>query len=198
MKKPALNFLAFTLLEMIVSLSIIMIISVLFITNYRSANRRTDLIMTAQTLVADIHFAQNNTLGLVKYGPVVPPGGWGVSFDKAQNSYTVFADLNAPETPGYLKYDLMPEDEGDKAYGAREINLSSEIEINELKLIRGATSTLTDLANVSFLPPDPKTNLYNVTTDSTSTVLEIKLKDKNANSFKTIRVNFLGLVEVVD
>ncbi|NCN22400.1 hypothetical protein GW934_02795, partial [Candidatus Falkowbacteria bacterium] len=39
---------AFTLIEMVVSLGVIMIISVIFIANYRNANKRTDLIMTAQ------------------------------------------------------------------------------------------------------------------------------------------------------
>lgn len=187
---------AFTLLEMIVSMGMITLIMVIFIVNYRSANKRTDLTMTAQTIAADIHAAQNSSLGLFKYGALgVPAGGWGVSFNKTNNSYTVFADLNIPGSLGYMAYD--PSLEGDKTSGAREIFLGSGIAIDAIRMYSGAgTVSSTTIANITFLPPDPRTNIYNAITTATSTAMELDLKSLFDSRVKTVRVNFLGLVEV--
>ncbi len=188
---------AFTLVEMITSLSLIMIISLIFIINFRQANRRTDLTMTAQSLVADLHSAQNKALGLVKYGIYgVPAGGWGLSFDKTTSSYILFADLNSPESTGYMEYNS--ENEGTIEYGARKINLSSELEISEIISYNGTASSSLNYANVSFLPPDPRTNIFNPLTSATSSVLDIRIKEKFSDSFKTVRINFLGLMEIID
>jgi prepilin-type N-terminal cleavage/methylation domain-containing protein len=179
-----------SLIEMVVSIAMVAIIAALFIANYRSANKRTDLVMAAQALVADLHLAQNNTLGLVTYNGTVPAGGWGVHFDTAQNSYTMFADLNAPGTSGYLDYDSG---EGEVNYGARVTTLPPNIEISELQTPGPELNTQ---VNVSFLPPDPQTNIYNGA--ATSSSLLIQLKELRNDSIKTVRVNFLGLAEVID
>lgn len=181
----------FSLIELIVSLSIIMMITVLFIANYKTSNKRTDLVMTSQKIVADIHAAQNNALGLVKYNDGVPAGGWGISFDMSTTTYTMFADLNAPGMLGYMDYD--PSSEGDISYGARRTDISSNVAISSIKI----GNTQVTKANVTFLPPDPITNIYS--DGATSTVLEIQVKDlNNPLNIKTVRVNFLGLAEVIN
>lgn len=192
-KTPIMNKKAFTLLEMIVSISMISMVSGLFIANYRSANKRTDLIMTAQNLVADIHLAQNNTLGLIKYNDEVPAGGWGISFDISRNYYTLFADGDVPGSSGYMAFDSATE--ANQNYGGRVTHLPENIIISGLTTTGGLAN---DAVNVTFLPPDPVTNIYRVAAGSTSTSLEIQLQEKRNNSVKTIRVNFLGLVEVLD
>ncbi|MDA3803024.1 MAG: type II secretion system protein [Patescibacteria group bacterium] len=190
------NKTAFTLIEMLVSISLIMIMTVIFIVNYRSANKRTDLIMTAQTMVADIHMAQNNALGLVKYGAVgVPAGGWGISIDTS-GDYVIFADLNAPETIDYKEYNSTSEGERDN--GARYNSISNDLEIESLTFSDGIATTTASTANVTFLPPDPKTNIYNPQNEYDYTSLEIKIKEKESGKTKTVKVNFLGLVEVID
>jgi hypothetical protein len=183
---------------MVVSISIITLVSALFIANYRSASKRTDLIMTAQNLVADVHLAQNNTLGLVKYNGSVPAGGWGINFNKANNTYTIFADLDAPATPtvpspGYMQYD--PSSEGDTSYGARVTTLPAGLEILDLKLANGTSQAQ---VNVTFLPPDPQTSIYQPITAATSTSLEVDLRETRNNSTKKVFINFLGLVEAQD
>jgi hypothetical protein len=194
---------AFTLLEMTTSIFLIVMITATFIANYRSNNKRTDLIMTAQKLVADIHAAQNNTLGLVKYGAEVPAGGWGIHFNlDSPTRYIMFADLDRPASnepgqvwpadPGFMTYDSTTE--GDVNKGARIVDLPRGIEIISLE-VEGA-SLNTNLAFVTFLPPDPKTNIYNGI--STSTALRVTLKQGSDQKTKTVRVNFLGLVEVID
>ncbi|HBA36680.1 TPA: hypothetical protein DCZ15_02275 [Candidatus Falkowbacteria bacterium] len=181
----------FTLLEMVVSMSMIMLITVLFIVDYRSANKRTDLIMTAQNLVADLHLAQNNTLGLVKYNETVPASGWGIHLDINENAYTLFADLNATGTVGYMDYDET--EEGVINYGARTTRLPDGIEIYALET---DGSQLNNSVNVIFFPPDPQTNIYDGA--ATSSTLDITLKEERTEFVKTVRVNFLGLVEVTD
>ncbi len=193
-KEKPLKFQAgFSLIELVVSLSIIAMITVLFMSNYRNGNKRTDLVMTAQKIVADIHLAQNNALGLVKYNNMVPAGGWGVAFDKSKNNYTIFADLDSPGTGGYMVY--ASSTEGSINYGARLTTISSGVYVSSLKI--GSSGTSVNSANVSFLPPDPKTNIYS--NGATSTVLEIQITELgDINNHKTIRVNFLGLAEVID
>ena len=183
------NQAGFSLAEMIVSIFIIVTIASLFIANYRSVNKRTDLIMSAQKLTADIHYAQNNTLGLVTYNGAVPAGGWGIHLEAGTSTYVIFADLDAPGTGGYLEYD---NGEGEINYGARLTDLGPDVEILSLTTATAGT----DSANITFLPPDPQTNIYDGS--ATSTVLTVVLREKQNNSIKTVRVNFLGLAEVLD
>ena len=187
---------AFTLIEMIVSLGIIMVISVIFIANYNSSNKRTDLIMTAQSLVADIHAAQNNALGLVRYGDEVPASGWGVNFNKLNNTYTIFADTSEQNSSGYLLYDSS---KGDTSFGARQVVISGGLEIEEIKIF-STNSAVRDAnnLNITFLPPDPKTSIFSEDDRILGHMATIKLKEIGTNSSKTIRVNFLGLVEIID
>jgi Tfp pilus assembly protein FimT len=184
---------AFTLLEMMVSISIIIVLTIVFMTNYHFVNNRTDLTMVAQKLVADLHAAQNNALGLSKYNGLVPPGGWGIILNKSQNFYTLFADEDAPGNSGYLQY--SPASEGVISYGARTTPLPAGIVISNLQTDQASS---TAAVNVTFLPPDPQTNIYNVTSGATSTTLLITLKELQNNSIKTVRVDFLGLAEVIN
>ncbi len=187
-----------TLIELVVSLFIISFVTAIFVTNYRTSNKRTDLVMTSQVIVSDIHRAQNNSLGLVKYGGEIPAGGWGINFDLTnKNRYVVFADLQAPlangqSTSGYRMYD--PYTEGDVTKGARIIDLPPEIELVSLKM-DGYNYPIYS-ANVTFLPPDPQINIY--AQGATSTMLEIGVKELQSNTVKLIQVNFLGLAEVLD
>ena len=183
-----------TLVELLVSLAIIAFVTAIFVTNYQTANKRTDLIMAAQVLVADIHRAQNNSLGLIKYGDIIPAGGWGISFDRNRNKsqYIIFADL---DEPGTERYRYLDEGEYDIDNGGRIVELPPLIEISAIRF-GGSTTTQRDFANITFLPPDPRTNIFSG--GATSTVLEIDLHELKSNSIKTVRVNFLGLAEVIN
>ncbi len=183
-----------TFVEMIVSVSIISFITAIFVTNYNATNKRTDIAMSSQALVSDIHQAQNNSLGLLKYGTEVPAGGWGVYFDLTnKNQYILFADLDAPGESGYRDYNI---DEGDPNQGARIVPLSAQTEISGLRVYSGANTDPVESASVTFLPPDPRTNIYS--SGATSTALEIDIKELRSNTIKTIKVNFLGLAEVIN
>lgn len=179
---------AFSLIELIVSLSVITLLTGLFLANYHSANRRTDLTMTAQTLVTDIRYAQANALGLIKYDGEVPAGGWGVYFANGSSDnnarYVIFADED--DSSSYQ------EGEGSEALGGRLVDLPPNIVIDAI-LVGGSQD---NRASVTFLPPDPLTRIQG--NGATSTFLEIRLREKLNDTTKTVRINFLGLVEVID
>jgi len=177
----------FTLIELIVSVSIIAMVTGIFLANYSSANRRSDLIMTSQKLVSDIRMAQNYALGLTRYGlsgsTNVPLGGWGIHFDLQSygtNKYVIFADDN-----GNGVYDSG---EDNISNGAQVTSLPTNISINSL--------SSGNKADITFLPPDPITTITG--SSATSSQVDIILKDSKSNTIKTVRVNFLGLAEVID
>jgi len=191
----------FTLVEMLTSISLIVIITAVFIANYRESNTRSDLTMSAQKLVADIHLAQNNALGLVEYGGQVPPGGWGVHLDLANSDrYVVFADNDnpavnepgqiSPADPGFSYYEA---DEGLESYGAKVVKLS-----NNIRLARFTEnySSYASALNVTFLPPDPKVYINNSSVDYSAGI--IILRDSLTGEEKEIYVNRLGLAEVLE
>lgn len=197
------NKLGFTLIEMLTSIAIIVMVTAVFTANYKNNNRRSDLVMMAQKMVADIHATQNNSLGLVKYGNIIPAAGWGVNFDitteAGRSKYIIFADLDQPgyeesgatipPGAGFMK---LSEGEADVQSGARIIDLPSGIIIDSLNV----EGTRVNSADITFLPPDPKTHIFSNETIHPS--IEIRLKDTASGLIKAIRVNFLGLVEVTD
>lgn len=185
MRKPG-----FTLIELIVSIGIISMVTGIFLANYSSANRRTDLTMTAQKMVTDIRMAQNYSLGLARYGESslahVPLGGWGIHFSmSANNQYTIFAD-----------------DDGNAVYNSGEADLNSGAQTtgfpNNIIIDSIKGPAVINSLDVTYLPPDPITTITNDVTMATSSQVDISLKDLRTNTYKTVRINFLGLAEVID
>lgn len=190
-----------TLIELLVSISIIALVSSAFILNYRSSNHRSDLVMAAQMVVADIHQAQNNALGLLNYGEQSPAGGWGVHFDLSKpDQYYIFADLEGPGEPGHRIF--TETSEGVESLGARKVILPRDIELIQIKSSLSGNNN--NSANIIFIPPDPKVaiKLGNVPVEEQTVIRElyVYLKEKPNNdedSFKIIKINTLGLVEVI-
>lgn len=170
----------FTIIEMLVSISIIGIISGLFMVNYHDSNKRLELVGAIQGMAGDIRLAQNFTLGLKEFGepvPEVPAGGWGVHFDKDTNAYVVFADVDGNN---------IYSDASEKYDKNTDLPVNVAIESISVGGVGGLTS-----ADIVFLPPDPVTYIN----ESSSTDAVIVLKDTN-NTIKSVFVNYLGLIEV--
>jgi len=181
----------FSLIELIVSISIIVLLTTIFLANYHTINKHTDLTIAAQVMVTDIRMAQANALGLIQYDGQVPLGGWGVSLSTSgggvgeEKIYTIFADVDGDQ--------ISSGDEAVLQFGAKVITLPPNISIDSLS-IQGNQEV--EEANVIFLPPDPLT--YISTELGATNVLDIRLKEDLNNNIKTVRINFLGLVEVID
>lgn len=170
---------------------IIALVAALFVANYHSSTSQADLNMSAQKLVADVHAAQSNSLGLTNYNNALPPGGWGVHFDVSYG-YTIYAELHAPGDANFMNYSSSSE--AVEAYGARRVTLPKNIKIDRLT---GVSHIFNDSqADVNFLPPDPQTNIR--LRNSSSTVLNIDLKNIANGQCRTVQINFLGLAEVLE
>jgi type II secretory pathway pseudopilin PulG len=172
----------FSLVELVVSLFIIAMISGLFLANYRSAGRRSELINVIQTAVVDIRACQGYSVGSKFYGDSLPGGGWGVYFSTAagaNNKYIIFADID-----GEKDYDDA--NEAIEANGARIVLLPANIEISAINYNGSLTS-----AAVVFLPPDPQTYINGTQTGSVAIIF----REKTNFSTSTIEINPFGLVD---
>ena len=176
----------FSLMEIIVVIFIIALFSGSLFANYKQGNNTNKLIVEANIMASNIRLAQNNTLGAVKYGTSTPSGGWGIHIDLTSDrqSYYIFANKNYDST-GSLGYDSG---EAIVGSGGRVINMDRETEI--------ASTSVGSVLDISFVPPDPDTIIYDVTNDSTTTEATIVLETKDGIS-RRIKINSFGLIETL-
>ncbi len=177
------NLFGFTLIELMVSISIIAIISSMYLVNYRSANKATQLSLAMQKLSSDIRLAQNYSLGLVDFNGEIPEGGWGVHFNQGDNFYTIFAD-SFDDTIGSYTFD-------DSSEEFRKINLPKGVSIDSIAI--GDTPDMESSLDIVFLPPNPTTYINGV--DNTKAKITLKNTDNNTSD---IEVNFFGLIDILD
>lgn len=175
----------FTLIEVIVSLTIVALISGAMMANYRAGEETNKLILAANSLSGDFRAAQNNTLGAVRYGTTTPDGGWGIhiDLDESDTSYKLFANENY-DNGNNLTYD---EGEALEEYGGKTVELEEGITM--------ASTTAGSELDVTFVPPDPDTMIYDG--DSLQGEVEIFLEN-NQGLVKKVKVSSFGLVEVLN
>jgi len=177
--------------ELIITIIIISIIASFSFANYHNSERQSKLSFSAQQLISDIRYAQNNSLGSVDFNGTLSPGGWGVYFDKTatnKNNYIIFADTDSDKI-----YNDISEQ-------YKKVNLPTNIEINNLVVLNnnGNPVSAFNVASVTFLPPDPKTYINDVNdiTYYDYGKITITLKDLNTNNTKDVVINFFGLIGV--
>lgn len=143
----------FTLVEMLVVMAVMAIISSMVLVNYRGGERRNLLRLTAQEVTNTFIRAQNMSLSSQEFKATgeVPEGGFGVRLNNYNNSYLIFADIDAN-----IAYDGLSE-------LVETLALPDGIEIYSLN---GATNN-TDL-DITFTPPDA------LVSDNARIVLRIK------------------------
>ena len=102
MKNIFKNKSGMTLIELLVSISIIATMSTLYIVNVRSYNKSGDLINAAHELANNIRLAQNFALGLKEAdfgsGPEMPGNGWGIYIKTPDPFYVIYAVSDANVT----------------------------------------------------------------------------------------------------
>ena len=103
------DFTGYTLIELIVSISILTMITGLFLADYKSSNQKAVLNAAADQLASDLRLAQSYALGAKKNeknGNNVPAGGWGIrlsSINPNNEFYLLFADSG--QNPKPQEYD---------------------------------------------------------------------------------------------
>lgn len=188
-KRKKLQKKGFTLPELLTSISIITLMTGLFLVNYRSTDRQTDLLLITQVMMSDLRVAQNYSLGLFEYEGEVPAGGWGVHFSTEidvdeKYKYKIFADLNDNK-----EYD---DSEAIIDLGGKVIEFPENIEIMSLEVDGEPVNTL----NLVFSPPDPRTYINGEYLDNSTAA--ITLHEKIGGSTTKVNINFAGLIELDD
>ena len=169
------NVFGFSIVELVVAISIMVLITSVFLTNYHDANNKSKLTLATQKLVSDIRLSQNYSLGLKEFNGNFSLGGWGIYLATTSPSYIIFADEN-----GNFSYN-----EGEKY----QTILFNDIVISNIAIDTAESED----ANIVFEPPNPNTKI-----ESSGNSIKITLKNENENSTKTIEVNSLGLIDIID
>lgn len=84
----------FSIIEILVSISILTLITASAVTNFREGERKSQLNIAADGLVSNIRKAQSMVLNGSKFGSAeMPYNGYGIYFET--NQYLIFADNNS-------------------------------------------------------------------------------------------------------
>lgn len=181
------------MIEMMVSVAIIILISTMFLANYRSGIKRSDLSMATNILAADTRLAQSYSLGLVKYDTVFPDGGWGVHFNlNEKDRYYFFAD-------GYLDpadY-LFQANEALPQYKGKTTIFNSDIRLKDIEVKVNGVSYHPEKITITFTPPNPKTVIYDITHEQIGEEATVTLENIKDGSTMKMLVNFVGLVDTL-
>jgi prepilin-type N-terminal cleavage/methylation domain-containing protein len=176
---------AFTLLEVLVSLSIIVVILTLSTVNYKRSNSRNAIIFGAYQLAADIRLAESYAASARQYSTDPSWNVWGVNFTTGANQYRIFVDRNFN---GFY-------DAADAIW--RTVKLPASVNIKTLRYKKGAVgpSGVSELSAVYF-PPTPSSSLAFDAGLNQFDEAYITLEDNINLSTKEITLNFFGLIDV--
>ena len=177
---------AFTLIEVIVVVSVFAIIASLTIANYRSGSRQSQLHLAAQELATNIRLAQSYAIGSKDFvdpnssndSSQSPKGGWGILVSTSNDGqYQLVVDLNGNHVV-----------DDDEVY--KTIELPDNVVI---KTIQDKDSSSIIEGTVFFEPPEPLT----IVNEQPNNNLTITLYDQVEQTTCQVQVNFFGLVEVL-
>lgn len=94
-KKTRPKTTGFTLTELVVSISILVLITSLFLANYSGAKNRARLDSAVMQLVSNLRLVQSYALGAKKTpGGEIPTGGWCIYLSAPQSYYRIFHDTS--------------------------------------------------------------------------------------------------------
>lgn len=179
----------FTIIELIVVISIITILSAIVLVSYRTGERQLMLQRAASKLAQDIRRAQEMAMSARECTPPpvscpagggVPVGGYGLYIDKSQpDRYFIYADSNT--SPGAEQYSSGEEIE--------TIFLEKEVKIEDLVPASANFS-------INFRPPDPTIKMKDAAGIDKENVTIIIALIVNPSQTKTIKVNKAGRIEI--
>ncbi len=209
LSKKTKNISGFTLIEVLASVSILVVLSTLVVANIHGANQRVKLDAAALKLVSDLRLVQDYSLGLRKYGVSddYPSGGWGVRFTKANNAaqqalnteYRIFADRD-----NTAKY--RPSLDGNISTKELDsiVSLPAGVTISALE-VNGTTNK--NYLYIVFYPPDPMVYMNLANNENTNalnfavgagTEGSVTLSLAGTSLTKTIYFNRFGLIGILN
>ncbi len=168
----------FSLIELLVVISIILIMSALILASYRSGQIRYTLNLAAEQIISNLRQAQNSAIS----GKMAETyNGYGIYFRVNQSYYIIFGDVNGNKTYETPTSDILLE----------TTQLPNGIKINSI--VQGATSY--SYAEVDFEPPAPKTYIKGRSAEQNSNSLIINLSTADGSLSKNITISPFGLIK---
>lgn len=175
---------AFTVIELLVVVSIIALMTVLILPNYNSGNKQLTLQRAASKLVQDIRDAQELSLSSKEFNGQLPEGGYGFFFWKFEvggvdypHKYVLFADLNG---------------NGSRQVGSEDVKwftLENGVKFSDFYLDGDAAFG----SIFTFIAPDPTVCINFCENDLTKIIISI---ESDPSITKTIILNKAGLVYI--
>ena len=166
----------FTLIEALLSLSIIATLSSLLVANYKVSDNYSSLLNFQTSLTSDLETIKWKAVNSEYYNNQLPVY-WSIYLEEGSSSYQIFADLDGDF--------MVDSNETDSYFGAKQYS-SSNNSINKI--------SLSDEVVVSFSTASGFPVFYNNIALSTSTSdLIVELKNNESNMAKLIISNSFGL-----
>ena len=179
---------AFTIIEMIVVIGIILLITGLILPNYRSNDKQLALERSIHKTAQDLRRIQEMAISAKEYNcSAFPPNqklkGYGINFYNHQFSpeYAYFYSTLAKCT---FVYDG---EEQENTSTMERIYLETGIKIKEIK----QGDTVVNSAYIFFYPPDPETDL------SGASKVEVTLAvEDDLSQTRTVEINKIGVISI--
>lgn len=173
---------AFTLVEALVSFSVIIILTAIILVNYYRSENRFALLRASQELAQNIRSAGEMAMSAREFQGSVPSGGYGIHIRRAWiNYYILYADIN-----GNGFYDETPNPTIDPII--RRINLERGVIISNI--------LQPPILSINFRPPNPTIRISNdLNLSITNADIIFSLEAEPAQT-KTIEINNVGLINV--
>jgi len=174
-----MNQKGFTLIELLVATSVIVIISSIFLADYKTGQRQFALERSAHKLAQDLRRAEELSMSAKSYdcgNDDYKMKGYGINFITDNNFYSLQARCEHKDYPGDPLF-----------YNEQTIE---EIDLEKKVIISGLTTNPLD---VFFYPPVPETDLGG--TNEAVITLSIETEPSQA---KSVKANKTGLIYVAD
>jgi len=178
----------FTLVELTVTVSLVVIMLSVSSILYRQSNKRTELTLTTHNIASTLRLAESYAASAKELNNDPKQNAWGVYFDLAAPERAIMfndVDNNGLYTGEAENYRVL-------AFG-RQIKISKLLNKDRESLSEGKLTVL-------FLPPDPKVKLCPLNTVcATGSYLPeayVILKDDVNESVKEVSINSFGLIDV--
>jgi prepilin-type N-terminal cleavage/methylation domain-containing protein len=170
----------FTLVESLVVVTIILILLVTVLVNYRVGERNLSLDESTAILGQNFRKVEEMAMSAKEFHDIIPQGGYGINLKTEDDFYIIFADCNND-----YQYTL-----GNLCNGYPE--MVEQVALGKRSKIASLLSgSYLSVMNVVFIPPSPSVMISG---SGTEAVIKLTLKE-DASAIGTVRVNKAGLIE---
>lgn len=170
----------FSLLELLVGITIVTIIGGIYLINYRTMDEDFALERSSYQLAQDIRRAQNMAMSSKEGSGEGFVGGYGIYLTESSDQYVLFRDADGSQNYDPLQDQAIETNKFEKGVVVTEIIFNPIV--------------LTDIVSIVFAPPDPKV-FFNTGGDQNRNQLSLKISINGKNS--EVLVNKAGLISII-